>query len=74
MPLVLTLHRARAPADRQRESRTLDEGSLTIGKDRAGFEGISASWPLAPGRYVARLLIDDSYISIGQSPEFTITR
>ena len=32
MPLVLTLHRARAPADRQRESRTLDEGSLTIGR------------------------------------------
>jgi len=32
MPLVLTLHRARAPSDRQRESRTLDEGSLTIGR------------------------------------------
>ncbi len=32
MPLVLTLHRARDPADRQRESRTLDDGSLSIGR------------------------------------------
>lgn len=32
MPLVLTLHRVRDPADAQRDSRTLDEGSLTIGR------------------------------------------
>ncbi len=35
MPLVLTLHRARDPADRQRESRTLDEGTLSIGRGAA---------------------------------------
>ena len=32
MPLVLTLHRARDPADRQRETRTVEEGRLTIGR------------------------------------------
>lgn len=32
MPLVLTLHGIRDPGNRQRESRTLDEGSLTIGR------------------------------------------
>ena len=55
-------------------TQTAIEGTLTIGADRAGFEGISAPWPLPPGRYVARLLIDDSYISIGQSPQFTIVK
>ena len=55
-------------------TQTAIEGTLTIGKDRAGFEGISAPWPLPPGRYVARLLIDDSYVSIGQSPQFTIVK
>jgi endonuclease/exonuclease/phosphatase family metal-dependent hydrolase len=49
------------------------EGSLSIGAERGGFEG-SAPWPLPPGRYVARLLIDDSYRSIGESAQFTITR
>jgi hypothetical protein len=55
-------------------TQTAIEGSLTIGADRAGFEGISASWPLPPGQYVARLLIDDSYLSIGQSKRFTIVK
>ncbi len=32
MPLVLTLHKARDPANRQRESRTLEEGTLSIGR------------------------------------------
>jgi Endonuclease/Exonuclease/phosphatase family len=50
------------------------EGSLSIGKERGGFEGSSAPWPLPPGRYVARLLIDDSYVSIGESAQFTIHR
>ena len=30
--LVLTLHRARDPGDRQRESRTVDDGTLSIGR------------------------------------------
>jgi Endonuclease/Exonuclease/phosphatase family len=54
-------------------TQTAIEGSLSIGKERGGFEG-SAPWPLPPGRYVARLLIDDSYVSIGQSGQFTITK
>jgi len=32
MPLVLTLYKPRDPSDRQRESRTLDEGTLSIGR------------------------------------------
>ena len=32
MPLVLTLHKARDPSGQQRESRTLDQGSLSIGR------------------------------------------
>ncbi len=35
MPLVLTLHKARSPSDRQRESRTLDRGKLSIGRGPA---------------------------------------
>ena len=35
MPIVLTLHKARSPADRQRESRTLEAGSLSIGRGPA---------------------------------------
>jgi hypothetical protein len=55
-------------------TQTAIEGTLSIGADRGGFEGTSAPWPLPPGKYVARLLIDDSYISIGQSPIFTIVK
>ena len=32
----------------------------------------SVSWPLPPGQYVARLLTDDSYHSLGRSPRFRI--
>lgn len=32
MPLVLTLYKPRDPSDSQRESRTLDEGALSIGR------------------------------------------
>jgi hypothetical protein len=53
-------------------TQTRIEGSLTIGAERSGFEGISATWPLPPGRYVARLLVDDSYTSVGASQQFTI--
>ncbi len=35
MPLVLTLHRARDPSGQQRESRTLEGGSLSIGRGPA---------------------------------------
>jgi len=35
MPIVLTLHKARSPSDRQRESRTLERGSLSIGRGPA---------------------------------------
>jgi hypothetical protein len=49
------------------------EGSVRIGPGDSGLEG-GATWPLRPGTYVARLLIDDSYRSIAQSPRFRITK
>ena len=49
MPLVLTLHRARDPVDRQRESRTLDEGTLTIGR------GTGNAWVLQdPAQHLSK--------------------
>ena len=49
MPLVLTLHRARGPVDQQRESRTLDEGSLSIGR------GTSNGWVLQdPAQHLSK--------------------
>ena len=49
MPLVLTLHRARDPVDRQRESRTLDEGTLTIGR------GTGNTWVLQdPAQHLSK--------------------
>ena len=46
------------------------EGRLSIGPD--SIEG-SASWPLPPGRYVARLLPDDGYRVAAESRPFTIS-
>jgi len=52
-------------------TRTAVEGTVAL---RAGaFLGQGAtSWPLKPGQYVARLLVDDSYRAIGVSPRFRI--
>lgn len=52
-------------------TRTAIEGHAMIGPSAATLEG-AVSWPLRPGTYVARLLVDDSYRSIGQSRRFTI--
>ena len=54
-----------------RYTRTAIEGSVAFGRHTYLGEG-SASWPLPPGQYVARLLVDDSYRSIGISPRFRI--
>jgi hypothetical protein len=53
-------------------TRTLVVGHGVIGPSAATLEG-AKKWPLAPGTYVARLLIDDSYISIGHSRRFRIS-
>ena len=50
MPIVLTLHKARDPSDRQRESRTLDEGVLSIGR------GPSNNWVLQdPAQHLSKV-------------------
>jgi endonuclease/exonuclease/phosphatase family metal-dependent hydrolase len=53
-------------------TRTKIVGHGMIGPSAATLEG-AVKWPLPPGTYVARLLVDDSYISIGHSRHFRIT-
>jgi hypothetical protein len=45
------------------------QGQLEIGP--SSFEG-SESWPLPAGKYVVRLLTDDSYVDLATSKRFTI--
>jgi len=54
-----------------RYTRTAIEGTVRFGRHDYLGEG-SVPWPLPPGHYVARLLIDDSYHSLGMSPRFRI--
>jgi endonuclease/exonuclease/phosphatase family metal-dependent hydrolase len=53
-------------------TQTKIEGHGVFGPSAGTLEG-AVSWPLPPGKYVARLLVDDSYISIGHSRHFRIT-
>ena len=54
-----------------RYTRIAIEGRVTFGRRVYLGEG-SVSWPLPPGEYVARLLVDDSYHSRGISARFRI--
>jgi endonuclease/exonuclease/phosphatase family metal-dependent hydrolase len=54
-----------------RYTRTRIEGSLTLSTAVAPGEG-APPWPLPPGQYVARLLVDDSYRVIAQTPRFRV--
>ncbi len=54
-----------------RYTRTRIEGSLTLSDAVAPGEG-APPWPLPPGQYVARLLVDDSYRVIAQTPRFRV--
>ena len=56
-----------------RYTRTAIEGTVTFGRHVYLGEG-SVSWPLPPGQYVARLLVDDSYHARGVSSRFRIVR
>ena len=56
-----------------RYTRTDVEGSATFNAHVYLGEA-TVAWPLPPGQYVARLLVDDSYHSLGTSPRFRITR
>ena len=56
-----------------RYTRTAIEGIADLRPARYLGEG-SVSWPLPPGQYVARLLVDDSYHALGMSPRFRIVR
>jgi endonuclease/exonuclease/phosphatase family metal-dependent hydrolase len=54
-------------------TRTKVEGSVRFGPNVYLGEG-AVSWPLPPGQYAARLLLDDGYRAIGMSPRFRIAR
>ena len=54
-----------------RYTRTRIEGSVAFSAEAYLGEG-SATWPLPPGRYIARLMDDDSYHAIGKSRVFTV--
>jgi endonuclease/exonuclease/phosphatase family metal-dependent hydrolase len=55
-----------------RYTHTHIEGSVVFGRSTYLGEGV-LPWPLPPGRYIARLLVDDSYHAVGKSNRFTIT-
>jgi endonuclease/exonuclease/phosphatase family metal-dependent hydrolase len=54
-----------------RYTRTRIEGSLTLSDVVAPGEE-APPWPLPPGQYIARLLVDDSYRVVGETPRFTV--
>ena len=56
-----------------RYTRTRIEGSLALTDTVAPGEA-APPWPLPPGQYVARLLVDDSYRVVAQTPRFTVVR
>jgi hypothetical protein len=56
-----------------RYTRTRIEGSLALRDVVLPGEG-APPWPLPPGQYVARLLVDDSYRVVGQTPRFRVLR
>jgi hypothetical protein len=54
-----------------RYTHTRIEGALTFSDVVAPGEA-APPWPLPPGRYVARLFVDDSYRTIGETPRFRV--
>jgi hypothetical protein len=56
-----------------RYTHTAVDGSLTFRRGEFLGEG-AVKWPLPPGQYAARLLLDDGYDAIGTSPRFRIVR
>jgi hypothetical protein len=54
-----------------RYTRTRIEGSLAFSDAVAPGEG-APPWPLPPGQYVARLLVDDSYRVVALTTRFRV--
>ena len=54
-----------------RYTRTRIEGALAFTDIVAPGE-VAPPWPLPPGQYVARLLVDDSYRVVAQTPRFRV--
>jgi hypothetical protein len=52
-------------------TRTAIEGSAQLG---AGSAGAEASWPLKPGQYEVRMLLDDGYRLVARSLPFEIVK
>ena len=56
-----------------RYTHTRIRGSLVLSDVADPGEG-APPWPLPPGRYVARLLVDDSYVVVAETARFRVTR
>ncbi|HEX5088679.1 MAG TPA: endonuclease/exonuclease/phosphatase family protein [Nocardioides sp.] len=54
-----------------RYTHTRVEGALTLSETADPGEQ-APEWPLPPGQYVARLLVDDSYRVVGETPRFRV--
>jgi hypothetical protein len=54
-----------------RYTHTRIVGSLVLGRTADPGEG-APPWPLPPGEYVARLLVDDSYRAVAETPRFRV--
>jgi hypothetical protein len=54
-----------------RYTHTRIEGALSF-TDSADPGEQAPEWPLPPGQYVARLLVDDSYHVVGETPRFRV--
>ena len=52
-------------------TKTAIEGTTTFSATSAGAR---TAWPLRPGRYEVRLLLDDGYSSAAKSPRFTVLK
>ena len=55
-----------------RYTHTRIKGSLVLSDIADPGEG-APPWPLPPGQYVVRLLVDDSYVVVAESPRFTVS-
>jgi hypothetical protein len=51
-------------------THTRIEGTLRLSRRDAVAEG--SAWPLPPGHYIARLLVDDGYDVVAHSKRFAI--
>ena len=68
----LAVFEASAPRDAQEPGTWAYLGARSAGALDLAPPSADGAWPLPPGRYVVRLLKDDSYEILAESPPFTV--